>query len=105
MSIKIFVCYHKKDVYRKVDGYVPIHVGKANSTVDLGFVGDDSGDNISTLNPWYCELTALYWAWKNEKEADYIGLSHYRRSFDFKAKGQNRYRRVVHCNEDYFYDH
>ncbi len=105
MNVKVFVCYHKKDVYRKVDGYIPIHVGKAISKVDLGFIGDDTGDNISALNPWYCELTALYWVWKNEKEANYIGLSHYRRSFDFKAKGQNRLRRIVHCCEDYFYEH
>lgn len=105
MNVKIFVCYHKKDVYQKIDGYVPIHVGKANSKIDLGFIGDDTGDNISALNPWYCELTALYWAWKNEKEADYVGLSHYRRSFDFKARGQNRYRRIVHCNEEYFFSH
>lgn len=105
MTTKIYVCYHKKDVYQKVDGFVPIHVGKANTELDLGFAGDDTGDNISKLNPWYCELTAMYWAWKNEKEADCIGLAHYRRSFDFKASGQNKFRRIVHCDEDYFYDH
>lgn len=105
MNVKIFVCYHKKDVYQQVDGYVPIHVGKANSKEDLGYMGDDTGDNISALNPWYCELTALYWAWKNEKQADYVGLSHYRRSFDFRASGQNRFRRIVHCDEKYFFSH
>ena len=105
MKVDIYVCYHKKDVYRKVDGYIPIHVGKANSSLDLGFAGDDTGDNISALNPWYCELTALYWAWKNDLDADYIGLTHYRRSFDFGAKGFNRLRRINHCNEDYFYSH
>ena len=105
MSVKIFVCYHKKDEYQVVDGYVPIHVGKANSTLDLGFMGDDSGENISALNPWYCELTALYWAWKNEQDADYIGLTHYRRSFDFNAQGPNRWRRAINCDEKYFFKH
>ena len=47
----------------------------------LGYQGDDAGDNISEKNPYYCELTGLYWAWKN-LDADYIGLAHYRRHFD-----------------------
>lgn len=38
-------------------------------------------DNIDYLNPFYCELTALYWIWKNVKEVEYISIEHYRRVF------------------------
>lgn len=41
---------------------------------------DNIGDNISYKNEQYCELTVLYWAWKNDR-AEYIGISHYRRKF------------------------
>ena len=60
--------------------YLPLHVGKAGKDLDLGFQGDDTGENISRKNPTFCELTGLYWAWKN-LDADYVGLSHYRRHF------------------------
>ena len=43
---------------------------------------DNDGENISSKNPMYCELTAQYWAWKNA-DADYYGFCHYRRYFDF----------------------
>ncbi len=46
----------------------------------MGFTPDNTGDNISEKNKNYCELTALYWAWKN-LDADFIGLVHYRRYF------------------------
>ena len=73
--------------------YLPVHVGRAlHPDIDLGFAGDDTGDNISAKNPHYCELTALYWAWKN-LAADYIGLVHYRRYFtrrEVRAVGARR---------------
>jgi len=81
---KILVCVHKKDYAHANDIYMPIHVGKSLSNNDLGIAGDDTGDNISEKNNAYCELTALYWAWKNLKDTDYVGLCHYRRYFDFR---------------------
>lgn len=62
--------------------YVPVQVGAALHPA-LGYIPDNTGDNISDKNPNYCELTALYWAWKN-LDADYIGLVHYRRYFTRK---------------------
>lgn len=88
MSItKILVCCHKPDQFKNNEVYMPIHVGKANSKYELGIQGDDTGDNISKENPHFCELTGLYWAWKNMLPVDYIGLCHYRRYFNFHTHG------------------
>ncbi len=78
MSVKIFTMAHKKFEPPKDSMYVPLHVGKAAGT-DLGFLGDDTGDNISHLNRYYSELTGVYWIWKNYTQSDYVGVCHYRR--------------------------
>ena len=83
MNCKIIVCCHKDDIRVDQEPYQPIQVGKALCDQNLGIVGDDTGDNISAKNRSYCELTGLYWAWKNLKDVDVIGLCHYRRYFDF----------------------
>lgn len=82
-KIKILVACHKEAVIRQDDIYMPIQVGKAlHPELDLGFQEDDTGDNISEKNGSYCELTAMYWAWKNlPKDVDIVGLCHYRRYF------------------------
>ena len=80
---KILVATHKPGMVYQDDVFMPIQVGMSNAKFDLGYQGDNTGDNISLKNPSYCELTALYWAWKNLKDVDYIGLCHYRRYFDF----------------------
>lgn len=79
-NIKIVVAAHKSYWMPNDPMYVPVQVGAAGKEAIPGFQRDDEGDNISEKNSRYCELTALYWAWKN-LDADYIGLAHYRRYF------------------------
>ena len=59
MKIVMIVAAHK--AYRMPEDpmYLPLHVGKAGKSLELGFQGDDTGDNISEKNPEYCELTGL----------------------------------------------
>lgn len=79
-NVKILVAFHKKSVVVDNPIYLPIQVNKINAKENLGFQGDDDGNNISFKNPLYCEMTAVYWGWKN-LDADYYGLFHYRRYF------------------------
>lgn len=85
-NTKILVCCHTNDIFKSDDQFLPIHVGKELSEIELNIQGDNIGDNISKKNKSYCELTGLYWAWKNLPKFDYIGLCHYRRYFDFTSK-------------------
>lgn len=82
MDIKIIVATHKIYWMPEDPVYLPLQVGAAIKE-ELGYIKDNTGDNISTKNPHFCELTGLYWAWKNLK-ADYVGLVHYRRYFTQK---------------------
>ena len=78
-KISIVVATHKKYDMPKEKIYLPVQAG-ASLAEDLGYQRDDEGINISEKNPFYSELTAIYWAWKN-LDVDYIGLVHYRRHF------------------------
>lgn len=83
MKIKIYVSCHKKFFVPNSKYLFPIQVGSLLSLEKMdGYLHDDEGENISELNPFYCELTAIYYAWKNEK-SDYYGFFHYRRYLQF----------------------
>lgn len=85
----IYTCHHKPSAFLSSELVKPIHVGKANSFNEIGCSGDDTGDNISYKNPFYCELTAHYWVWKNAEASDYVGFMHYRRHLNF-SRDQNK---------------
>ena len=84
MVTRIVVATHKKYRMPAAALYVPVQAGAAIHE-PLPYTGDDSGDNISSKNPAFCELTCLYWAWKN-LPADGLGLCHYRRYFTLRRR-------------------
>ena len=90
MSIKIFCIYHKSSEIFKSEVIEPIQTGCEFSDLDLGILKDNSGDNIAKLNPYYGEMTAWYWVWKNylkrNLQVEYIGFCHYRRFLNFSKK-------------------
>lgn len=59
----------------------PLQAGAALTDKRIAEVTDAGGDNISAKNPYYNEMTGLYWLWKNTN-LDYSGICHYRRQFE-----------------------
>lgn len=80
-KVEMFVITHK-DLFVKIPkNYKIIGVGEYGKKNKKNLLSDSNGDNISSKNANYCELTAIYWLWKNYNLPDYIGICHYRRYF------------------------
>jgi len=93
-DVKVIVASHKPYWMPRDPLYVPVHVGaEGKAALDERFTPDNTGDNISRKNANYCELTGLYWAWKN-LDCEYLGLAHYRRQFT-ALRGTNDRRDVL----------
>lgn len=107
--IQVYMAQFCKDrvlqnVYHMPDWVYPIQVGAELTDIRIANLLDNTGDNISRKNANYCELTALYWMWKNkltgmnqmpysEMGQDcplYYGLFHYRRILDISDEDLNR---------------
>jgi hypothetical protein len=75
--------YHKPFPFPNNPVVKPVHAGKSLSALDLNIEGDNIGENISNLNPYFSELTVVYYIWKNysKLQMPYWGLCHYRRYF------------------------
>lgn len=75
-DLKIWITYH--------DDMQIAQYGLREDGVFRLFKGNDlsvRGENINHLNPFYCELVTMYWAWKNKAYGDIVGFCHYRRLF------------------------
>ena len=79
-NIKIYQAFHKSYLHNPIADWIqPVAVGSYDNPL---FAKDSDGHNISKLNSYYCELTVLYWAWKNQ-QSDFVGLYHYRRYLSY----------------------
>jgi hypothetical protein len=79
MDTRIYVMTHKEYDEQEDEIYKSLAVGKVLNP-QLPYMGDDTGDSISEKNRSYCELTGIYWVWKNVT-CDVVGICHYRRYF------------------------
>lgn len=98
MKNKIYVVTHKpfklSDVLLR-KGYELITVGNKVNT-NQGVL-DSTGDNISAKNKNFCELTAVYWIWKNTN-SKIKGFCHYRRYFTHNTLKYNE-DKIISMNE------
>lgn len=98
MKNKIYVVTHKpfklSDVLLR-KGYELITVGNKVNT-NQGVL-DSTGDNISAKNKNFCELTAVYWIWKNTN-SKIKGFCHYRRYFTYNTLKYNE-DKIISMNE------
>ena len=81
MNLKIFQVFHKDYPYNRNCSWIT-PIGVSGYTPE-NLLHDGLGLNISKLNAYYCELTVLYYIWKNVN-ASHVGLYHYRRYLNFK---------------------
>ena len=95
-NVCIYAMTHKEASFPEDSLYQPLQVGYAcvnpkrpdgsyEKKKDFGYLCDATGDNISLQNPYYSELTGVYWIWKNVKDRDIVGICHYRRYFQNAA--------------------
>ncbi len=66
-TAKVIIATHKKYQMPSDELYLPLHVGAEGKKdamgkeLNLGYTKDNTGENISSLNGSFCELTGLYW--------------------------------------------
>ncbi|MBO6113881.1 MAG: DUF4422 domain-containing protein [Lachnospiraceae bacterium] len=112
-SIRIFMAKFYKDKvlqekFDLPDYMIPIQVGAELTDVRVADVLDNQGDNISKKNVNYCEITALYWMWKNvldvdeEINEDVIGGADCKNAvnLDVQYYGLAQYRRMFRLSDD-----
>ena len=100
-KIVVLVCAHKNYPMPEDSMYLPLYCG-AEGKENIGFTSDNTLDNISRKNPYYSELTGLYWGLKNV-DSEYLGLVHYRRHFSLASSvsgsAENRLENVLKKEE------
>ena len=97
-EVKLVVACHKPYWHCADPVYCYVEAGAAlHNMLMPNMLHDNTGDQISEKNETFCELTVLYWAWKNLKEP-YLGLCHYRRFFA-KRQPDSRWKRILTGDE------
>ena len=71
MALSLYIVCHKEVAWKLKGILKPIFVGDYKPQKNTAF-SDRVGENISNLNGQFCELTAIYWVWKNDRSSSFI---------------------------------
>lgn len=77
-----------KYIYQPYERAIQVGAALTSQRISSDILTDCEGENISVKNRQYCELTAMYWIWKNARE-EIVGLTHYRRHFILSENWQD----------------
>lgn len=79
--VSIYQCFHKPYPKPPANRWIkPLAVGQYE---EPGMLSERTGNNRADHNPYFNEISALYWIWKNTHDP-IVGLYHYRRVMGFK---------------------
>lgn len=81
----IYIVTHNANRFPPGAHFRPIQSGRALNPDIEDIIGDNTGDNISALNPYFAEIAPMYWVWKNAEPVKMVGFFHYRRFLNFGA--------------------
>lgn len=94
-DICIYVADHRDEKSLVQEPYRLLRVGCDERAIQDDRISCDStGESIAFKNFAYCELTGLYWIWKNVQH-DITGLIHYRRSLASPESGEALNRQEI----------
>lgn len=96
INVDIYMISSHKDYSSSTDHkkneLIPLQAGAALTDIEKYDIRDNKGDSISEFNKTLCELTGIYWVWKNSPSRRYKGVCHYRRQFDI---GRDSFCRII----------
>lgn len=95
--LNMYIVAHKKYRFPVQAQYKVIQVGRGEK---FASIRDNVGDSIENKNKSFCELTALYWIWKNDISQSPVGICHYRRYFDFRHSRNGEYTLGINHLDD-----
>lgn len=102
--MSMYVVSHKIPDLVLHKNYHVIAVGNDKDKVLNKTFSDSIGDNLPHKSSSYCELTALYWLWKNPQDEE-AGLCYYRWLFIFEVLGNDIGLFPIYYNDTTIYEH
>lgn len=106
-ALRMFSICHMDGAFTRQNGWIePIAIGDLARTARHMPLRDDIGAaSIAHLHPYFSELTAHYWVWKNIEKVPFVGFCHYKRYFNFIENPQIHQPQLLVPNSEQMFQH